>query len=192
MSSLLQRCRALEGKVSLESVQALLADGDISNAELAANAVFDARHPYGRAVFLRQPHIEGMLATWNRAWPCAPHDHGGSVGVVRVLRGRAQHRVFALVNGRLEVTKEERLERGDLLVVTSSLIHSMVDDGADEPLVTLHLYVDPIDGMLVYDMATRRTFCVIGDCGAWVPTDAPRLVQATYAGFQGFRNSSRG
>ena len=144
----------------------------------------DASRPYGRNVFLNTEVAEGMLATWTRRHPCAPHDHGGSFGVVRVLQGEAIHRVWEVSNGELRLTFEERRGAGQILVCGRDIVHSMADGGAAEPLVTLHLYVDPIQHMVVYDVAARRTFVVDGGCGAWVPLDDPSLIRCSLKGFQ--------
>jgi cysteine dioxygenase len=179
MVPLLERCRRLTagGAPSEADLHAAVASGDVSDAELAPLLMPAPFRPYGRNVFLDAPGFEAMIATWSRAYPCAPHDHGGSIGVVRVLRGAATHRTYALADGELRVTDERRVLRGQVIACAPDVVHSMVDAADPEPLVTLHLYAAPIDRMVVYDMAARRTLVVHGQCGAWVPTDAPHLVR---------------
>lgn len=160
-----------------------LGTGEPEPAELQDFIRQDWRRPYGRNVILETPTLEGMVATWTRATPCAPHDHGGSVGGVRVLQGQAIHRVWAIRDGALRLQTEERVGAGHVLQCGPHLIHSMMDGGAALPLVTLHLYTDPIDYMVVYDVARERTVIVDGGCGAWVPLDQPQLVRGTLDGF---------
>ena len=146
----------------------------------------DPSRPYGRRVLVGGPHCEVMVATWTRDRACAPHDHGGSRGVVRVLRGAAVHTVWRLVGGELVAVGRERLDEGAILSCGPDLVHSMVDAGDAHALVTLHAYVDPIASMTVYDLDHRRTLVVSGACGAWVP-DA-ELILAEYTGFQAVRD----
>jgi hypothetical protein len=99
------------------------------------------------------------------------------------LSGVATHRTWALRAGKLVLVREEQQRAGDILTCGSDLVHSMVDSGDGEPLVTLHLYIDPIRQMLVYDLESERTLLVDGQCGAWVPTRRPDLIRQTYDGF---------
>lgn len=188
MESLIERCRALArvAAPTLEDLIGALRAGDAGPALDLAQA--DPRHPYGRRVFLESPTVEGMIARWTRAFPCAPHDHGGSVGAVRVLSGEVVHRMWQLREGRLELAEEERRGTGEILQCGRRLVHSMMDGGGEESLVTLHLYTNPIDHMVVYDVATRRTHVVQGKCGAWIPTDQPALIRRSLPGIHPVEN----
>ena len=171
MRALLQRCQALgdgDQPPSLGQLRDVL-DGAIDADELDTLLIEDEEHPYGRRVLLDGPVMEMMIASWTRGVPCAPHDHGGSVGAVRVLRGEAIHRMYRLGPSGLELVVEERVGPGDVLACGPDLVHSMVDAGADEKLATLHLYTGPIPYMVVYDVEGQRTLQVSGACGAWVP-----------------------
>ncbi|WP_438028685.1 hypothetical protein [Sorangium sp. So ce233] len=119
--------------------------------------------------------------------PCsggAPHDHGGSEGAVRVVRGAAIHWQWQVRHNGLCLVREERVKAGDVLEVKSGLVHSMGDAGEREPLVTLHFYAGPIDHMIVYDINHQRTLMVDGSCGAWLPWDAPSLIRCMLPGIR--------
>jgi cysteine dioxygenase len=178
----LSRCHALAARTGLRTsdLAEAVAAGDPSDA--LAFATPDPSHPYGRRVLIQTPELEGMIATWTRAFPCAPHDHGGSEGVVRVLQGALIHRMWRVEGGRLVLVAEERNVAGDLLYCGAHLVHSMVDAGDPLPLVTLHLYHDPITHMVVYDRAVERTYVVQGKCGAWVPVSEPELIRSAHDG----------
>jgi len=122
-----------------------------------------------------------MLATWTRSVPCAPHDHGGSKGAMRVLRGEAIHFMWKVEAGQLVLAAEERLSTGAVVTFGPDLVHSMADAGKDRNLVTLHFYAGPIDYMVVYDVDATRTLIVEGRCGAWVPRD-PLLIRKEFPG----------
>lgn len=146
----------------------------------AALAMPDPTRPYGRRVILATELLEVMVATWTRGVTCNPHDHGGAVGGVKVLQGRARHRVWRIEDGALQLVREHTAEPGEILACGPHLIHSMGDDGAADPLMTLHLYTASIDFMMVYEDAV--THVVDGGCGAWVPHDQPALLRRSVAG----------
>lgn len=180
MKALLDELGSLETAPSLRALARLLESVQPTSAEVDAAHTPDPRHPYGRNVLLETDCVEGMVATWTKGTWCLPHDHGGSVGGVRVLRGRAHHRVFAVRDGRLELVKEERVEAGQVMQCGSELVHAMRCDGAEQGLMTLHLYAGPIDHMVVYD--EDETLVVDGGCGAWVPTEQPELIRSRTQG----------
>jgi len=170
MRALLQRCHALGelAEPTLDDLRRAL-EGPVDEAQVAELLVEDPQHPYGRRVLQDGPRVEMMIASWTRHLMCVPHDHGGSVGAVRVLRGQAVHRMWALRDGRLELAAEERVGPGDVLACGPDLIHSMGDAGASDKLATLHLYTGPIPFMVVYDVHAPRTLQVAANCGAWIP-----------------------
>ena len=142
----------------------------------------DPHKPYGRKVLLDGSCLEVMIAAWTPGVFCAPHDHGGSQGVVHVLQGRVRHRIYSVEHGELEVVREEVTGSDDLVVCGRNLIHAMGDDGAQAPLVTLHMYTGPVQHMTVYDEARRRTLKVDGGCGAWVPPDGSPDILESWSG----------
>ena len=182
---LLERCRSLStgdttpGPALMRSV---LNVGDLSDTEIDALGRADTSKPYGRRVLFATDQLEGMLATWTRDTPCRPHDHGGSFGAVRVLRGVSHHKIWKVVDGELPCVFEELVEPGGVMACGRDVIHSMGDAGAEDGLVTLHLYHDAIDHMVVYDQDAGTTYVVEGNCGAWIPTDEPELIRSTHEG----------
>ncbi|MCP4807420.1 MAG: hypothetical protein GY913_28850 [Proteobacteria bacterium] len=184
MDNLLEHCRRLVDAPSLKTLAGWLQDVELESADVARYRREDVSKPYGRNVILDADQVEGMVATWTRGRWCAPHDHGGSVGGVRVLQGQARHRVFRRTAGTLELVTEEVVSAGSVMRCGADLVHAMRDGGGDEPLMTLHMYAGPIDHMVVYDVEANRTLVVDGGCGAWVPHDAPELIRSTRDGIQ--------
>lgn len=168
---ILDRCRSASaaGVSGLRGIMDLHKGLDITAAAREALYTPDPKRPYGRRVLLANEGLEVMVATWTRGDHCVPHDHGGAAGAVQVLQGRSRHRIWKIREGALVLVAEELVEAGGLMACGADVIHSMGDDGADEQLMTLHLYTPGIDFMVVYDLATDRTLVVDGDCGAWVP-----------------------
>lgn len=180
--ALVAPCVALSSapRLGLADVRALSARLAVDAQQRAALAFPDPAHAYGRRVLLAEERLEAMVATWTRAVFCNPHDHGGAVGAVKVLQGRARHRVWAIRDRTLVLVREHTVGLGEILACGPDLIHSMGDDGADEPLMTLHLYTTSIDSMVVY--GDDETHVVDGSCGAWVPRDRPEQIRRSVAG----------
>jgi cysteine dioxygenase len=180
---LLERCRRAAGaELGMPDLISLQESADLDRATLQGLRKPDPAHPYGRKVLMGGDGVEVMVATWTRGVPCAPHDHGGALGAVQVLQGRARHRIWKVEDGALRLVKEHVALPGELLACGPDMVHSMGDDGDEEPLMTLHLYTPTIDFMVVYDQDADRTLVVDGDCGAWIP--APDRVRATAAGMR--------
>lgn len=156
---------------------------DLDDAVLEEVLRADPSKPYGRRVLLDGEHVEAMIARWTPGVPCAPHDHGDSAGVVRLLRGAARHQRWQVADGHCAPVDDERIEAGAVLSCGPKMVHSMGCAGDAEPLVTLHFYMGPIPHMMVWDVDAERTYKVNGGCGAWVPHDAPELVEASADGF---------
>ncbi len=191
--------------VGLEDLVRVASEVRLDRDAIEALVRTDAEKPYGRKVLLADRDVESMIARWTPAYECAPHDHGGSFGAVRVLQGRAIHTVWAVRGGRLVVVRRELVEAGHVLRADRDVVHSMADAGGELPLTTLHLYIDPIDHMFVYEatdadgqpfpegpgpiladrvdeVRTGRTWVVDGGCGAWFPRDEPHLVRDIHDG----------
>ncbi len=184
LEPVLDRCKDLqrEGALGLGALRRVLEEAQVCEQTVALLSRPDPSRPYGRRVLFADAHMEAMIALWTPGIPCAPHDHGGSVGGVRVLQGEAIHRIWRVRGGRLEQVAEERVGAGGVLACGPELVHSMEDAGGALPLATLHLYAGPIDHMVVYDSASQRTLIVDGGCGAWVPDDEPHRIRAAHAG----------
>jgi len=168
---MLDRCREASalGTLALRDLVSLQEAVELAPDTLDALREPDPAHPYGRKVLLGGDGIEVMVATWTRGIPCVPHDHGGALGAVKILQGRARHRIWKVEGGALRLVREHVAEAGELLACGADLIHSMGDDGAEAPLMTLHMYTPTIDFMVLYDPDADRTLVVDGDCGAWLP-----------------------
>lgn len=160
-------CEALRGVVAVPATNNLVE--------------WDPSQPYGRRVLHESDTLEAMIAGWTPNTPCAPHDHGGSIGAIRVLEGTARHTVWKIIDDQLKPVCTTLHHKDEVLPASAHLIHSMESVG-ERPLVTLHLYTDPIEQMVLYDLKGGRTLVVDGTCGAWLPREPSPKVRAAFAG----------
>ncbi len=179
---LAKAARRASTQPSVEDLIAVLGGDRLGNEEVTKLARADDSKPYGRHVLFANDVLEGMVAQWTPGIPCAPHDHGGSHGAVRIISGEAVHTVWAVEEGQLVAMETTRHHAGDVLPAPSHMIHSMQDGGAERPLITLHLYTDAIDHMVVYDLEAQASCVVDGSCGAWIPADPSEGLRARHEG----------
>ncbi len=132
-----------------------------------------AGEPYSRKVLLREPGVEVLLAAWAEGARCAPHDHGGALGVVHLLRGRFIERTWTRRGADLVVTSTRSLEAPARLPVDDGSIHDME---ASLGGISLHVYRPCIREMRVYDVTRRETLVLSEDCGAWIPKETRQIV----------------
>lgn len=137
-----------------------------------------AVHPYARHVLEAGPDLERMVATWRPGGATPPHDHGDSLGLVRVVAGRALHRTWVVHAGVLRETSRTEHGPGEVLVVRPGVLHGLADAGG---LVTLHHYVGPIDEMWVVDPDRPYSARLRGGAGAWLPADEEDVLWSTEA-----------
>lgn len=127
--------------------------------------------PYARRTSMVDTNGEVMLAQWAPHLRCAPHDHGGSSGLVLVVAGRFDERTFTFDGRRLIEGPHVRRDPGSTIAVSPSTIHDMECLGPGG--VTLHLYAPAPKPMRLYDVERRATVVVGEGHGAWLPAHAP-------------------
>ncbi|MEL6348365.1 MAG: cysteine dioxygenase family protein [Myxococcota bacterium] len=187
IASIVGPCRQLAAKptIQLGCLVELAGSIALTDAQIDALTRPDPSKPYGRRVLMATDRLEVMVATWTPGVYCAPHDHGGSVGAVRILRGAADHHIWSLETDpkrRLALRHRHVAEQGEILACGPDTIHSMASAGPNQPMVTLHLYTQSIPYMVVYAPEQDETLLVDGGCGAWIPDDAPELIGARIPG----------
>lgn len=166
--------QACTSKELVEALSLLVADVVVPQSMFSA-LVYDHAHPYSRKVLLNDKNLEVMLARWTPNVPCHPHDHGDSHSAILVLHGCAEHTRFQLQTGVLKTVHTEYKNKGEVIVCGPNQIHAMK---AHPELITLHLYTESIDNMLIFDEDVPSTVMVDGGCGAWLPVDKPEGIIA--------------
>lgn len=122
------------------------------------------QHAYSRFVLYASPHLEIMLARWHPQKPCAPHDHGGAMGVVWCLRGNLLETEYRFTQGFLRKKAEMVFAESQAALVYAEEIHSSV---ALNDALTLHVYWPKILRMKIYDPFRQEVLTVQDNVGAW-------------------------
>lgn len=124
--------------------------------------------PYTKVSLATTDFIEVMLVCWLPNKITAPHDHGQSFCVVKLLTGHLSNTLFD-VNQQILVPREQHTYKtNDIHYVPAGQIHaegSLTHDLG----YSLHLYVPPIQNMRVYDLDTNQGHIVTKGAGAWTP-----------------------
>jgi len=154
--------------VSQDAVANILRKLHVPERDLLDQAEFSDDRPYGRRLIIRTRTIEVLLMGFREGSECPPHDHGGSIGLVYVCVGTAEHSIFQWKNGGLLRTEQRLSGAGGILDAPADCVHAMRNPGPGA-LVTLHVYWPPIQKMSIFDLQQRMRYAVNDKAGAWLP-----------------------
>lgn len=144
----------------------------LARAAAAAPALSALAHdphdgePYSRSILRVDDKVEIMLARWRPGHGCAPHDHGGSGGVVIAVEGTFHERRFGWDGPQLVVDEDITRHQGTAIEIAPEHIHDMT---AEDTGLTLHLYSPPPASMRVFDLERSEALELVGNYGAWIP-----------------------
>ncbi|MBM7553470.1 cysteine dioxygenase [Thalassobacillus pellis] len=170
---LTRRAKEVLGKLESfesEDLKTALDKLAISREELEEHLHPPEDKPYQRKALYKDENTELLVMNWADI-ECAPHDHGDSIGWIQVVNGTTKQTVYKVKGNRLpKVLFHEYKEKGDVFFSPRKGVHKMGRKGGD-PLITVHLYSPPIQGMKVYDLDACAACIVSEECGAWWPED---------------------
>ena len=120
-----------------------------SRPELVARAFTIARGPGGRGWLsvAETLHANAWLIAWNPGSRVGSHDHGGSHGVLHVLRGELVESFCEPALGRTPQCRS--LAAGATIAVPPSRVHDVAND-ADAAAFSLHVYSPALTTMSFY------------------------------------------
>jgi predicted metal-dependent enzyme (double-stranded beta helix superfamily) len=113
--------------------------------------------------------------TWSLEKVCDIHDHGDSLGVVKVLKGEVINTIYT-VDKDMNILNSEKIELAEedvIIEVPEYMYHQMKNGQENEHSYTLHVYMPPINDMKVIDQEKQLIITVENNCGAW--TTQPEL-----------------
>jgi hypothetical protein len=114
-------------------------------------------------------------------YECFPHNHNKSYGVVKILEGNMNHKIYNFEDSMKESIKLEKIElcsKNDLIFETPDLIHSFEPNITE--CISLHVYFKPINGMRVFDIKNNQSFLTKNDDGAWKKEKFITIILSSY------------
>ena len=178
-ATLRARLVCLDASVGLDKILEI-AKGCVERLD-AHDFPLPTAQPYSRTILYASSEIEMMIARWGKDAHCAPHDHGKANSLIYILSGQAQHRLYQIKDGLLQMVHQEQKLTGECIRCAPFQVHSM---GPQNTLLTLHIYAPSIEDMYVYHIQDRLTFRVRGSCGAWLPVENPNDIFETFLDHQ--------
>jgi cysteine dioxygenase len=125
----------------------------ITAEELQPHALFSERR-YARNLVYKDRHFEIMIMCWNAGQRSSIHDHAGSLGGIKILRGEITECQFGrAANGMIKSLSSAEYATEDTRVEETSLIHQISNLQADNAkTVSVHIYLPPLVRMNVYSL----------------------------------------
>lgn len=153
LADLFRRLDAHAGRISVEELEAALADLSIALEDVRAQLVFGAE-TYRRNLVHAGPAYQALVLCWRSGQRSPIHDHAGSSCGVRVLAGEAVETVFERTrSGMVYAVRSVAHAPGSVSTTADTDIHqvsNLSEDGGD--LVTLHVYSPPLLNMGTYTL----------------------------------------
>jgi uncharacterized NAD(P)/FAD-binding protein YdhS/predicted metal-dependent enzyme (double-stranded beta helix superfamily) len=101
---------------------------------------------YYRMPVVVREHYEMLVLTWSAGQGSPPHEHSGSVCVVRIVQGTATEAYYSIASdGFVDLEYEETVATDRVTSLHDAGVHSIRNASpAGETLVTLHVYSPPL------------------------------------------------
>jgi len=119
---------------------------------------FFTNRKYARNLIVRSPFAELLLLCWRPGQRTPIHDHGGSVGVVKVIEGLLTETMFERApEGHVKPYNTYRRGPGIITGADVPDIHQLLNlEPADRDMVTLHCYAPPLSVLNTYSPRSGR------------------------------------
>jgi len=170
LSVVVERLSRMGGPPAFDDLSALLGGVEVINEELRPYVSFK-EGTYARHRVHLGPHAELLVLCWRPGQRTPIHDHAGSYGAVRVLRGVMWETLFEMEEGEGLVYESSReWTPGHVTGADVPDIHQLGNpDVSGQDLVTLHLYAPPLASLNVYKVGRRESTSTLW-MSSWNPT----------------------
>ncbi|HEX8292331.1 MAG TPA: cysteine dioxygenase family protein [Pyrinomonadaceae bacterium] len=173
LSALVERLGRAGGPPAFEELSALLAGVEVADEELRPYVSFK-EGTYARHRVHLGEHAELLVLCWRPGQRTPIHDHAGSCGAVRVLRGVMWETLFEMGGGGdgggLAYGSSREWTPGEVTGADVPDIHQLGNpDVSGQDLVTLHLYAPPLASLNVYKVGRRESTSTLW-MSSWNPT----------------------
>jgi cysteine dioxygenase len=167
---LVERLKRMGGPPAFEELSALLAGVEVTAEELRPYVSFK-ESTYARHRVHLGSHAELLVLCWRPGQRTPIHDHAGSYGAVRVLRGVMWETLFEMEGAAGLAYKSSReWTPGHVTGADVPDIHQLGNpDVSGQDLVTLHLYAPPLTSLNVYKVGRTESTSTLW-MNSWNPT----------------------
>ena len=158
LRALVETLGALRVAPALEEIDALLREVEVSDEELRPHLGFKSG-TYARHRVFRNDFAEILVLCWQPGQKTPIHDHNGSFGAVRVLKGIMWETMFGFDEAHKLCYRSAR-EWQPGLVTDADVpdIHQLGNpEVSAQNLVTLHIYAPPLGVLNTYKVGSRET-----------------------------------
>jgi cysteine dioxygenase len=170
LGGLAEKVSALKASPTLAEVSEWLCAVVVTEDELRPHVSFK-EGTYARHRVRLSDHAELLVLCWRPGQRTPIHDHAGSFGAVRVLRGVMWETIFELEGDRgLAYARSREWLPGELTGADVPDIHQLGNpDISGQDLVTLHLYAPPLTSLNVYKVGRKESTSTLW-MNSWNPT----------------------
>ena len=170
LASLGERLARLARRPELSEVNEWLRDTEVGREELRPHVSFK-EGTYARHRVAVGEHAELLVLCWRPGQRTPIHDHDGSFGAVKVLRGVMWETLFGMDPARGLLYKSSREWRpGEVTGADVPDIHQLGNpEVSGQDLVTLHLYAPPLTSLNVYKVGSTQSVNTLW-MSSWNPT----------------------
>ena len=170
LSGLVERLSRMGGPPAFDDLSALLGGVEVTNEELRPHVSFK-EGTYARHRVHLGEHAELLVLCWRPGQRTPIHDHAGSYGAVRVLRGVMWETLFEMEEGEgLAYRSAREWMPGHVTGADVPDIHQLGNpDVSGQDLVTLHIYAPPLTSLNVYKVGRRESTSTLW-MSSWNPT----------------------
>src|SRR5205085_11204947 len=170
LASLAERRAALDRRPELPEVNSWMRGVEVGAGELRPHVGFK-EGSYARPRVRLCEHAELLVLCWRPGQRTPIHDHNGSFGAVRVLRGVMWETLFGMDGGRgLVYNSSREWTPGRVTGADVPDIHQLGNpDVSGQDLITLHLYAPPLTSLNVYKVGRKDSVNTLW-MNSWNPT----------------------
>jgi cysteine dioxygenase len=171
LAGLVSRLSRVAVRPSFDELNALLAGVEVGADELRPYVSFK-EGTYARHRVHLGEHAELLVLCWRPGQRTPIHDHAGSFGAVRVLRGVMWETLFEMGGdgGGLRYGSGREWTPGFVTGADVPDIHQLGNpDVSGQDLVTLHLYSPPLASLNVYKVGRKESTSTLW-MNSWNPT----------------------
>jgi cysteine dioxygenase len=170
LASLAERVAGLARAPELPEVNAWMEEVEVGDGELRPHVGFK-EGAYARHRVCLGEHAELLVLCWRPGQRTPIHDHDGSFGAVKVLRGVMWETLFEMDGGRgLRYKSAREWTPGQVTGADVPDIHQLGNpDVSGQDLITLHLYAPPLTSLNVYKVGSTRSVNTLW-MNSWNPT----------------------